>query len=216
MEIIPAILAKDFLEVQQKIKQVEPFCAWAQIDVVDGIFASNKTWDNPAELSNVTTSLNLEVHLMVSDLASEVDKWTKSQVKRIFFHFEKSANEGILNNLKEVEILLEKVHKSGKEVGIALNPATDWKEIVNLLPKLDAVLFLSVNPGFYGSPFLPEVIHKAQEFHLSYLYVIIAIDGGINNETIHLAKDAGINRACVGSFIFKSSDIEKTIADLSK
>lgn len=212
MEIIPAILAKDFSEVQQKINQVEPFCAWAQIDVVDGVFAQNKTWNNPEELNDLKTNINLEVHLMVADVVKEVERWIKSPVKRIIFHFEMSA-QNEKDNVKIVGEMIKKIKDAGKEVGMAINPKTSWQVLEPYLNDLSVVLYLSVNPGFYASPFEAEVIPKIKSFRQAYPNAIIAIDGGVNSDTIAQIKDVGVDRICVGSYIFKNN-IEQAINSL--
>lgn len=213
MEIIPAILAKNFEEVQEKIRLVEPFSSWAQLDIVDGIFASNTTWDNPEDLRSITTDLNFEAHLMVNDVMGEVEKWINSDVKRIIFNIEsmESQSASWRTNLKN---LIDKIHNAGKEAGVALNPQTPWQEIESYLSNLDAVLFLSVNPGFYGSPFVGEVIPKIKAFHEAHPSAIIAIDGGINDQTASEAIEVGVSRLCVGSYIFKSDNIEQAINNL--
>lgn len=210
MEIIPAILAKDYAEIQQKIKQIESFCSWAQIDIVDGIFAKNKTWNSPRELNGIKTGLDLEVHLMAADAKSEVDKWLASPVKRIIFHFEKTAENGGDNGVIAGDII-QKIKDAGKEAGMAINPQTTWRVLEPCLDRLDFVLFLSVNPGFYGSPFDESVIHKIKSFYQEHKDVIIAADGGITPENAPKLVSAGVSRLCVGSYIFKSDNIGQAI-----
>jgi ribulose-phosphate 3-epimerase len=118
IEIIPAIIAKDFQELAEKIKKIKPFFNWAQLDVMDGKFVENATWNNPTELPILTENsspLKFEAHLMVEKPEDVIDDWLKSGVKRIIFHYEATG--------KHQEII-DKIHQAGLEVGIALNPET--------------------------------------------------------------------------------------------
>jgi len=88
IEIIPTIIAKDFQELEEKIKKVEPYVEWVQLDVMDGQFVENATWDKPTDLKNLETNLNLEAHLMIQNPEENIDDWIESGVKRIIIHFE--------------------------------------------------------------------------------------------------------------------------------
>ena len=205
IQIIPAIIAKNFQEVQDKINKIEPYVEWAQLDVMDGKFVDNFTWGNPADLKNLKTNLNLEVHLMINNPEEVIDDWIDSGVKRIIFHYETTAKH------KE---LIEKIKKAGLEVGLAINPETSLEAIDNFIKQLDLVLIMTVNPGFGGQEFLNESVDKIKQLREKYKDVNIEVDGGINLETAPKVIKAGVNILAVGTAIFKSDNIKQTIKEL--
>src|SRR3989344_4742161 len=91
MEIIPAIIAKNIDEISKKISQVEPYVNWVQIDVADGVFAPNVTWNNPQELQNLQSKVSFETHLMITDPARHFDGWVNSGAKRIIVHVDSAT-----------------------------------------------------------------------------------------------------------------------------
>jgi len=104
IEVIPTIIAKDFEELREKVKLVEPHTEWVQLDVMDGVFVDNTTWNNPSDLKNLKTKLKLEVHLMIKNPEKIIDQWIKSGVKRIIFHFEATRKwENIIKKIKKEE-----------------------------------------------------------------------------------------------------------------
>jgi len=128
IKIVPAIIAKSFEELERKIKLVEPYVKSVQIDIMDGIFVPNITWNNPEELKNIETELNTEVHLMVEDVERETGRWLDSGVGRILVHFEALASEKLkAENEKQqqkIKNLINKCQEHGIELGIALNLET--------------------------------------------------------------------------------------------
>ena len=115
IEVIPTIIAKDFQELQEKIKKIEPYSEWVQLDIMDGRFVENTTWNNPEELKNLKTNLNIETHLMIQNPEEKIDDWIKSGAKRIIFHYEATENR---------EEVIKKIKEAGLEVGLAINPET--------------------------------------------------------------------------------------------
>ena len=205
IQVIPAIIAKDFEELQEKIKKVEPYVDWVQLDVMDGQFVDNATWRNPADLRNLETSLKSEVHLMVENPEEVIDNWIESGVRRIIFHYE-STN-------KHQEII-KRVKKAELEVGIAINPETPIKAVENFISQLDLVLIMTVHPGQGGQEFLKETLDKIKQLRENYKDVNIGVDGGINLETAPKVIQAGANFLASGSAIFKSNNIKETIKQL--
>jgi len=208
-QIIPAIIAKDFQELKNKIKQIEPFIEWAQLDVMDGDFVDNKTWNNPLDLRELETSLKLEAHLMVEKPEEVIDDWIKSGVKRIIVHYEST---------KQLSEIIKKIQRSGIEAGIAINPETPADALNSLLINdyliPITILVMTVNPGRGGQEFLEETLGKIKILREKYRDVNIEVDGGINLETAPKTIQAGANVLAVGSAIFKSEDIKKTIKEL--
>jgi len=212
IQVIPTIIAKDFQELQEKIKKIELYVEWAQLDIMDGDFVNNSTWPhaergktNPVDLKELETNLNLEAHLMINNLEEVLDDWISSGVKRIIFHYEATDKH---------EEIIEKIKESGLEVGLAINPETSLEKIDDFIKKLDLVLIMTVIPGFGGQEFLEETLDKIKELRGDYKDVNIEVDGGINLESASKVIQAGANLLASGSVIFKSNNIEETIKAL--
>jgi len=203
LEIIPTIIAKDFQEVEEKIKKLESHVDWVQLDIMDGKFVDNTTWNNPQDLSSLKTRLNLEAHLMIENPEDYIDDWINVGVGRIIFHYEST------NKHKEI---IEKLAKAKIEVAIAINPETSIDALSSLLPI--SVLIMTVHPGRGGQEFIEDMIKKIKILREKYKNVNIGVDGGINLKTAPKAIKAGANILNVGSVIWKSENIEETINKL--
>lgn len=211
IEIIPTILVKSFKEVKERIKKVEDYVNWVQLDIMDGVFVDNETWNNPRDLKELKTKVKLEAHLMVNKPEEVIDDWLKV-VDRVIIHFESK----ITNRELGIRELIKKVHKKKKEFGLALNPETHPAVVTPFLKDLDLVLFMTVQPGWGGQEFKDWILKKIKALHKLWPNGNIEVDGGINSETAKKAIKAGANLICVGTHIFKSKDIEKTIKSLKK
>jgi len=207
IEIIPAIIAKDFEELNEKIEKIESYVEWAQLDVMDGKFVNNSTWNNPSDLKNLKTDLNLEAHLMVNEPETIIDDWIDSGVKRIIFHYE-STNKH--------EEIIKKIREAGLEVGLAINPETHINTLDDFIKQLDLILIMTVNPGFGSQDFLNESVDKIKQLRKKFENVKIEVDGGINLETAPKVITAGVDILAVGSAIFKSNNIKKIIKELKE
>lgn len=205
IEVIPTIIAKNFQELQEKIKKIEPYTKWVQLDIMDGRFVDNITWRNPKELKNLETNLFLEAHLMIFEPEHVIEDWIESGVKRIIFHYESTHKR------KEI---IEKIKNAGLEIGIALDVITPIEFIDILMPDLDLVLIMTVRPGWGGQKFMEETLLKIKNLRSKYPNVNIGVDGGINSETGRKAIEAGANILASGSYIFGSEDIKKAIDSL--
>ena len=188
------------------VKKIEPYADLVHLDIADGRFVPNKTIDGCEELKKISTKLNFEVHLMVREPGKIIDQWFETKALRFLIHWE---------SVDETELLINRVKGSGREVGLVLNPETEYSSIEPYVDGIDLVQFMTVDPGFYGSPFLPGVLEKIRNFHLQYPGKIIQVDGGINPETLKLVKEAGASQATVGSYIFGGDNIEKAIEELN-
>lgn len=230
-EIIPAIIAKSFNELQEKIKIVEPYVKSVQIDVMDGVFAREKNWNEPMELKNINTNLKLEVHLMVEDVEQEIEKWVNSGVKRILAHYEaiisnsKVKNEQVpcereQNSKSQLKIqkLIDMCRRCGVEFGIVLNLETPLEvldQIAFIIHDSSFIIQLMsiAKIGYHGEPFDERVIPKIKALREKYSDVKISVDGGINLENARQVIDAGADVLVIGSAIFGSKDAEKTIKE---
>ena len=205
-EIIPTILVKTFDEVKEKIRLVENYVDWVQLDIMDGIFVENKTWDNSNNLKGLKTRVKLEAHLMVDKPEKIIDNWLEV-VDRIIIHQESSEN---------IQEIIEKVHKNKKEIGIALNPETHPTAIEQFLNDIDLILLMSVQPGKGGQEFKEWILEKADFLRQKGFKGNIEIDGGINETNIGQALERGINLFCVGTYIYQNNNIEQTIKKLKE
>jgi ribulose-phosphate 3-epimerase len=206
MEIIPTILVKDFEQVKEKIKKVEGYVNWVQLDIMDGKFVNNETWRNPSDLRGFKTKLKLEAHLMVENPEEKIDDWLEV-VDRVIIHYE------ACNNPKD---LIEKVQSKEKQIGLAINPETLIDVVKPFLNDLDLVLIMSVQPGMGGQGFKAEVLAKIKSLRETWPNGKIEVDGGINPETAKRAIEAGANLICAGTYIFNSKNIEEAIESLKK
>jgi len=207
--IIPAIIAKDFEELQSKLAKIDGLVSWAQIDVMDGVFVPPKTWDNPADLENISTVINLEAHLMIANPEEIIDGWLNSPVKRILLHYESTTHA-------QIERLIEKALASGKEAGVALKLQTPLFVLDSLIQdsrfKIRAVQLMSISEiGYHGHPFEEKVLERIKTLREKYPDVTISVDGGVSLDNAPKILSAGADNLLVGSAIFKSDDIKKTL-----
>ena len=212
--IIPAIIAKDFEELKTKLAQVEGLVSWAQIDVMDGVFVSPTTWREPADLEKINSAINLEAHLMVEKPENIIDGWLNSPVRRILLHYESTDAETIKK-------LLGKIADSGKSSSIALKLETPlW--VVDFLSEtllatrysLTSIQLMSISEiGYHGRPFEEKVLDRIKTLREKYPNVTISVDGGVNLENARKILSAGADNLLVGTAIFKSGNIKKTIEE---
>ena len=214
IKISPSILSADFSQLGNEIKRLEDGGAdMIHVEVMDGHFVPNLTIGPPV-IKNLKkhSSILFDVHLMISPVHKYIEAYSDAGADIITIHPEAT------DNLKS-SIL--KIKELNKKVGISLNPETEIDVILQYLDKIDLILIMSVNPGFGGQKFMPEVlikIKKLKEIQKSKkLNFDIEIDGGINFENSKEAIEAGANILVSGTTIFKSNngDIKKNI-DLLK
>ncbi len=206
-EIIPAIIANDFHELVKKIRLVEHYVSWVQLDIMDGKFAPEVSWNNPKDLKNIKTRLNFEAHLMVENVELEIERWLESGVKRILVHYE--ALKGDLQD--KIYDLRNKCSEKGVELGIVLNLETPVEVLDKLQVssfKFQVIQLMSIAQiGYHGQPFDERVIPKIKALREKYPDVKIAVDGGVSLENAGKLFEAGTNILAVGSSIFDSKNI---------
>lgn len=205
IEIIPSINVLTFSEVQERIRKVEPYVSWCHLDVTDGIFSGHSTWCNPNNLSLLTTSLNVEVHLMVQEPEKHIDQWLVKPVKRVIIHMEAS---------KDIDAIIDRCRVAGIECGLAIRPDTLWNVLVPWVKKVDLIQLLAVNPGPSGQLMSEEIIDKITHLRASCHECIIEVDGGINRETAVRAREAGANILVSSAYIFSHADIGAAIEEI--
>ncbi len=172
---------------------------YIHIDIMDGKFVSNKTWTT-SEVKKFTSysTLPLEVHLMVNNPSKYIEDYALMNTSVIIFHYEA---------VKDINEMINKVKLYGLKVGIAINPETNINVLIPYLNMIDEVLIMSVHPGKSGQSFIEESLEKIsvlKNIILEHNYkTIISVDGGINNETGLLCKDAGVDELVSASYIHK-------------
>ena len=210
IQISPSILSADFSQLGNEIKRLEEGGAdMIHVDVMDGHFVPNLTIGPPViKTLKHQSSVLFDVHLMICPVHKYIEAYSGAGADIITIHPEATddLNASIL-----------KIKELGKKVGVSLNPETKIDIILDILDKIDLVLIMSVNPGFGGQKFMPEVLIKIKELRKIQkekdLNFDIEIDGGINFENSKLAIEAGANILVSGTTIFKSNngDIKKNI-----
>ena len=194
--VVPSILTDDPQVLQQLVRQAEGFCRYVQFDIMDGRFVPSHSI-TCEHLAALDTALDWEVHLMVEDPDQYLAAFHKAGASRITFHYEASP---------QPDRVVRRVKSLGAEVGLALNPETPVSSVQPIVSEVDTVLLLAVYPGFYGSPFLPEVMDKVSELRGQCPDLEIGIDGGIKEGNVAQVARAGVDSIYVGSAIFRDSD----------
>ena len=193
---VPAILTQDPAALAKMVSQAETFTDLVQFDVMDGRFVPSQSVSG-RQIAALKTRLDWEVHLMVLEPETYLEEFRRAGARKIVFHYEATPSpEGVIRRIKKLGVL----------AGLAVNPETPVSAIAPLLPGLDGVLFLSVNPGFYGAKFIPEVLDKVRDFHRAYPAVEAGIDGGIKESNIAEIAGTGVNVIYIGSAVFLQPD----------
>ena len=214
IQISPSILSADFSKLGNEIKRLEEGGAdLIHVDVMDGHFVPNLTIGPPViKALKKNCSIKFDVHLMISPVHKYIDAYADAGADIITIHPE--ATDDLSASIKKIKDL-------DKKVGVSLNPETKVSIIKDHLEQIDLVLIMSVNPGFGGQKFMPEVLGKIKELKNiqkeQNIDFDIEIDGGINFENSKMAIEAGANILVSGTTVFKSNngDIKKNI-DLLK
>lgn len=204
-EVIPAINTDSFEDVKNKIKKVEPYAKWVQLDIADGTFAKNTTWHNASDLLSFETPLKIEVHLMINNIEERADEWILPGVSRIIFQLEAA---------KDPDFAIKKIKDAGKEAGIAIAPATAWTRLTPYFNKADLFQILGVEPGLAGQKFQEECFDKISHLRKECPECIIEVDGGMDSAAAKKAVRAGADIIVAASAIFESRDIKKAIKEL--
>ena len=210
-KIAPSVLSADFTRIADALKDLE--CAGADYvhcDVMDGRFVPNITFGaQMVAAMRKETKLPLDVHLMVVEPQNHIESFAKAGASVITFHPEACFHP---------HKVLGDIRAQGLKAGIVLNPGTSLHAVDDLLLECDVVLLMSVNPGWGGQKFISNTLKKAkalvmmrEKMHLTF---DIEIDGGMNEQTAPLAREAGIDILVSGSTVFAAEDMRAMINEL--
>lgn len=212
VKVAPSVLSANFAELKKDLDSIQKYGAdWIHYDVMDGHFVPNISFGYSilADVKKVS-DLYLDVHLMISDPKKYVDEFIKSGADLITFHIEAMESE------EKTRELIAYIHQHNKHVGISIKPATPVSTIEKYLNDLDLVLVMSVEPGFGGQSFQDMAIAKIKELKdkRQDAHYLIEVDGGINDQTGKLCKDAGADVLVAGSYVFNADNRQAAIDSL--
>ena len=210
LKVAPSLLSADFSKLAEEVRRVEAAGAdWIHVDVMDGRFVPPITI-GPLIVAAIRphTDLPLDCHLMIVEPAAQVEAFAKAGADRITVHAEACPN--LHRDLQQIKAL-------GCQAGVSLNPGTPWHAVEPVLHLADQVLCMTVNPGWGGQSFLPEVLPKIERVAKAAaalereLPLEIEVDGGINGDTARLVEKVGATVAVAGSFVYGAKDAAAAI-----
>lgn len=211
MIVSPSLLSADFCNLAKDIDMINRSEAdLLHLDVMDGVFVPNISFGFPVmkNLKNIC-SKPLDVHLMIV----EPQKFIK-EVKEIGAEYMNVHYEACLH----LSRVVQQIKEAGMKAGVTINPATPVSVLEDIITDVDMVLIMSVNPGFGGQKFIPNSVKKVQQLHnliaISGSHALIEVDGGVNQETGKLLKDAGADILVAGNYVFKAENPIENIAIL--
>lgn len=208
MIITPAILTNNFEAFAKQIKRAEKVFSYVQVDVMDGKFVPNTSFQNLDRIGELNTPLKFELHLMVNDPVAEMRRWqTIENVFRVLIQLESPTD--VLRSISFAK-------KEGWEIGLVINPETPLSAAEPYLKQIDVLQFMTVHPGTQGAPVVPDVLNKIREFtHLPSparggggRRPLCAVDGAINKDNIRELADLGVDIFNVGSYFTKAPSLK--------
>ncbi|MFO8052686.1 MAG: ribulose-phosphate 3-epimerase [Candidatus Omnitrophota bacterium] len=204
--IVPALLSQDKEKMQEMLNICSNFAELVQIDIMDGKFVPSQSITTQ-ELVQLKINTPNELHLMVNNPFAWIEPASQIGSKRIIFHLETEIDH---------KKLITDIRKSGMEAGVSLNPETKIEKLKPIINQIDLVLFMSVNPGFYGAAFIPEVLEKIKKFKKIWPDKKTAIDGGVKESNFLKIKNIGLDYICIGSAILKSENPKQAFLKFSR
>ena len=199
-KIAPSVLSADYANFETELKKLEASGAeYAHLDVMDGHFVPNISFGAGVVASmRPHSKMVFDCHLMVSNPEHHIEEFARAGADIISIHVEATPH---------IHGALQKIRAAGVKPSVVINPGTPVEAIKNVLNLVDQVLVMTVNPGFRGQAFLPETMGKIRELvalrEANQLNFDIEVDGGIDDKTIQMAREAGANIFVAGSYVFK-------------
>ena len=214
VNLAPSILSADFCNLGAQVKTVEETnTEFLHRDIMDGSFVPNISFGFPViKALRKNSKMIFDVHLMIENPSKYIDEFVNCGADIITFHYEAE---------RHIDRTVNYIKNKGCKVGIALNPATPVSVLKNILPSLDMVLIMSVNPGFGGQSFIEYSIDKIQEVKnlakkLNKQNLLIEVDGGVDTHNIKSIVEAGANVLVAGSAVFRENKIKENINALNE
>lgn len=209
--ISPSILNCDIANLRSELEKIRN-ADFAHVDVMDNHFVPNLSWGLPVVEAVVKSNIiPVDAHLMIEDPDRWAVEYAQVGCESVTFHAE-AATAPIR--------LAREIHKVGSKVGLALRPATPIEPFIDILPEIDMLLVMTVEPGFGGQAFLDSMMNKVRRTRKAIseanLDVLVQVDGGINRETIVQAAEAGANVFVAGSAVYKAEDAYEEVETLRK
>lgn len=190
IDVIPGILEKEWAPIEEKLRLVTGLVDWVQVDIADNTLVPNIT---VLEFGKLDPAFSFEAHLMVAQPEKYIKPLVDAGFKRLIAHVE--ANDP--------RVFLEQATYEHVEVGIAIDGLTPVAQVEPFLEEIDMVLVMTIEAGFSGQEFMTETLEKIKAIHENFPDLPIEVDGGINDKTAKLARDAGATRLVSTSFLFK-------------
>lgn len=204
--ISASMLASDLANIEKELHRTENAqVEWLHIDVMDGVFVDNITYgNNVVAAMRKVSDIYFDTHLMVTDPTKLIPLFAKAGSNMLTIHLESNG---------DAKANLAAIRENGMQAGLAIKPATDWKEVIPYLPLCDMVLVMTVEPGYGGQGFIPECADKAGKLRKycnenGFAEMNIQVDGGINAATADTVKKAGANVLVAGTYLFKADDMK--------
>ena len=208
-----SVLSADMLNLENEVRKLENNdIDWLHFDVMDGVFVNNITYGIPVlEAVNKVTDMTLDVHLMICNPMQYIDCFADAGADLISFHIESDSDA------KET---INAIKARGVKAAVAIKPATPADVVYDLLPLLDMVLVMTVEPGFGGQSFIQETVEKIRLIRNKItelgLDVHVQVDGGINDATASIVTEAGADVLVSGSYLFRENNMKKAAEKLRK
>lgn len=206
--VAPSMLSADFGHLERDTRMVDRSAAeWIHIDVMDGVFVPNISFGFPVlQAIRKASDKCLDVHLMIVDPERYVGRFVEAGADIVTFHYEAT---------RDIPGCIAAIRRAGARVGISIKPATPVEVLRDILPQVDMVLIMSVEPGFGGQAFIPDSLQKIAELramiHKQGLDILIEVDGGISAANAGALYAAGADILVAGSSVFGADDPEAAI-----
>ena len=205
VDVIPGILEKEWVSIEERVKIAEPFVEWVQIDVADNTLVPNTTFLDFSKFISLGSKPFLEGHLMVVNPEKYIKSMSDAGFKRLIAHVE----------CHDPRIFLDQAKYEHVEVGVAIDGATELELAEPFLEEVDMVLVMTIEAGFSGQPFLIENLEKIKTIRENFPDLPIEVDGGINDQTAKLVIEAGATRLVSTSYLYRDpQNIAKSIETL--